>query len=70
MSITDINSKKPPVIYTVRIAQHWDGHLEFFVEDLKDDPRSKQSVAWALRQMADALDPPSAMQNGEANGNG
>lgn len=56
MTVININGKKPPVIYVVRIAQHWNGELEFFVEDLADDPRSRESVAWALRQMAEALE--------------
>lgn len=56
MNVTDINAGKPPVIYAVRIAQHWDGHLEFFMEDIEPNERSLKSVAWALRQMADAIE--------------
>lgn len=56
MTVIDINAHKPPVIYAVRIAQYWDGRMEFFVEDVADDQRSRASIAWALRQMAGILD--------------
>lgn len=54
--VVDINANKPPVIYTVRIAQHWDGRCEFFIEDVANDQRTRNSVAWALREMADTLE--------------
>lgn len=56
--VIELSGKRPPVVYTVRISQHWNGTLEFFVEDVADDQRSRESIAWALRKMADCLDSP------------
>jgi hypothetical protein len=55
-NITDINKDKSPVIYAVRIAHYWDGRIEYLVEDVAYDSRSRNSIAEALRKMADAMD--------------
>lgn len=54
--IISINSRKPPTFYTLRIAHHQDGKLQLFVEDVADDERSRESIAWAMRELADSLD--------------
>jgi len=56
MSVIDLADRRPPVCYTVRIVQHWDGRTKFFVEDVADDERSRRAIAEKLREMADALE--------------
>lgn len=53
--IVELAHKRPPVCYTVRLVQHWDGRLEVHVEDLADDDRSRQAVADALDRAAEML---------------
>lgn len=48
MSIVNLGSRRPPVIYTVTIAERWDGGLSVQVNDVQDDPRSRFAVADAL----------------------
>lgn len=48
MSIVELSEHRAPVCYTVHLRQHWNGALEVFVEDVADDPRSRQAVADAL----------------------
>jgi len=48
MTVVSLQDRRTPVYYTVRIAHHWDGKLEIFVEDVADDERSRQSIADAL----------------------
>jgi hypothetical protein len=55
MSVVDLADHRPPVCYTVRLKEHWDGRLEIFVEDVADDERSRKAVADALRRAADYL---------------
>lgn len=54
--LIDLADHRPPVCYTVRLAQHWDGRLEIFVEDVSDDERSRKAVADALRRAANHID--------------
>lgn len=56
-NLIKLAEKRPPVCYTVRLTEHWDGRLEIFVEDIQDDPRSRQAVGHSLRRAADMLDP-------------
>ena len=55
MPVIKLENHRPPVCYTVRLTQHWDGRLEIFVEDIADDERSKLAIADALRRAADTL---------------
>lgn len=57
MSVIDLSEHRPPVCYTIRLTQHWDGRLEIWVEDVQDDPRSRQAVADALVRAAEQLSP-------------
>ena len=52
--IIDLNSKRPPVTYTVTIVHHYDDTLEFRVEDVADDPRSREAVMSAFRRISGA----------------
>ena len=54
--VVKLSSKRPPVIYSVHITQHWDGGVDVFVQDVADDDRSRRAVAYALRRAADGLD--------------
>lgn len=56
--VVDLNAKRPPVVYTVRIRHHWDDHLEVFVEDVSDDERSRGAVADDLERAAAMLRDP------------
>lgn len=52
--IIDLNSKRSPVTYTVTIVHHYDDTLEFRVEDVADDPRSREAVMSAFRRISGA----------------
>ena len=68
-NIISLSDRRPPVLYTVRIAHHWDGTLEVFVEDVQDDPRSRAAVSEALKNAAEAFgEQPSARQGGGGEG--
>lgn len=56
--VVDLNAKRKPVDYTVRLRHHWDDTLEIFVEDVSDDDRSRLSVADALERAAAMLRDP------------
>ena len=56
MAVIDLAKKRQPVTYTLVITHHWDGHFEFTVLDVADDPRSKEAVGYALKQAAKAWD--------------
>lgn len=56
--VVDLNAKRPPVDYTIRLRHHWDDRLEVFVEDVSDDERSRLSVADALERAAAMLRDP------------
>lgn len=58
MTVIDLANHRPPVCYTVRLTEHWDGRLEIFVEDVADDDRSRRAVADSLRRAADQLSTP------------
>lgn len=58
--VVDLGAKRKPVTYTVVITHHWDGKLEVWVEDVQDDPRSRASVADALKRASEMFDEPSA----------
>jgi hypothetical protein len=51
----DLADRRPPVIYTVVIAHHWDGSLGVQVNDVQDDPRSRASVRDTLLRLAEAI---------------
>jgi hypothetical protein len=57
-NVVKLSEKRAPVCYTVHIVHHHDGKLEFYAEDVGDDERSRQSVAWACQQAADAFGDP------------
>lgn len=44
----DLSQRRKPVHYTVRVTHHWNGAVEMLVEDVADDPRSRDAVAHAL----------------------
>lgn len=48
MTIIDLSTKRPPVIYSVTVVEGWDGSLEIQVNGVQDDPRSRFAVADAL----------------------
>ncbi len=54
IEIIDLNSKRPPVVYRVTIVHHYDDTLEFRVEDVADDPRSREAVMSAFRRISGA----------------
>lgn len=49
--IVNLSERRPPTVYTVTIAHHWDGTLEYQVEDVSDDERSRKSVLDALQKI-------------------
>jgi hypothetical protein len=54
--LVDLNSRRAPVVYTVTIAHHYDGNLEFLIEDVGDDERSREAVFHAFRRISGAED--------------
>lgn len=52
--IIDLNARRAPVVYTVTIVHHYDGTLEFNVEDVADDERSREAVLHAFRRISGA----------------
>ena len=52
----DLNSKRAPVVYTVTIVHHYDGTLEFNIENVGDDNRSRESVIHAFNRISGAAD--------------
>lgn len=48
--VIDLADRRPPVTYRVVITAHWDGTVEYLIEDVSDDPRSRQSVVDAMRR--------------------
>ena len=61
MTIVNLTNKRKPVTYTVTITHYWDDALEFHVDGVADDARSRHSVSDAMsryggfQQRADAL---------------
>lgn len=56
LNIIDLGARRPKVHYTVRLTQDYDGGLAVLVEDVQDDPRSRQAVADALRTAAQMIE--------------
>jgi hypothetical protein len=56
IELVDLNSRRAPVVYTVTIAHHYDGKLEFRIEDVGDDERSREAVFHAFRRISGAED--------------
>ncbi len=52
--IIDLNAKRAPVVYTIVIAHHYDGTLEFNIEGVADDERSREAVLHAFRRISGA----------------
>ena len=50
--VVKLADRRTPVWYTIRIGHHWTDALEVIVEDVADDPRSRESVRDALRRLA------------------
>lgn len=56
MTVVDLNARRAPVIYTVTIAHHYTGTLEFCIADVADDQRSREAVMDAFRRISGAAD--------------
>jgi hypothetical protein len=54
--ILDLQAKRKPVCYTVRLTQGWNGELAVLVEDVADDQRSRESIAAAMREGVDLIE--------------
>lgn len=52
--IIDLSRKRVPTIYTVTIVHHWDGNLEFKIDDVAEDERSREAVMHAFRRICGA----------------
>jgi hypothetical protein len=65
-NLFDLNSRRKPVVYTVRLSQGYDGSLTVHVEGVADDRRSRAAVADALRQVADLFEWNFANENAPA----
>lgn len=54
--VLELADRRSSVKYTVHLTQGWDGSFSVFVEDVQDDPRSRQAVADALKTAADLIE--------------
>ena len=59
--VVDLNARRPPVCYTVRIIHHWDGFVEFRIEDVADDPRSRASILDMMQRVSGIQEAADAM---------
>jgi hypothetical protein len=59
--VVDLNAKRSPVCYVVRIIHHWDGFIEFCIEDVADDPRSRASVLNMMQRVSGIQEASDAM---------
>lgn len=59
MSVTNLDDKRLPVFYEVKIEHRWDGTFGLSIEGIGNDPtpRSKNSVARALKEAIEIIDP-------------
>lgn len=55
MTVIDLGSRRPPVVYSVTITEGWDGYFSVEVNDVQDDPRSRFAVADALSRGSDLI---------------
>lgn len=55
-SVINLNEKRLPVVYTVTIVHHYDGTIEFNINDVADDERSREAVLHAFRRISGADD--------------
>lgn len=53
--IYELNERRRPVSYTIRLTHHWDGTIEVFVKDVAGDDRSRASVGYALLRGAQSF---------------
>lgn len=51
--IIDLQARRAPVTYTVRITHHWDDSFDVFVEGVSDDARSQEAVNHAIARIAE-----------------
>lgn len=54
--VIELGDRRPKVHYTVRLTQDYEGGLSVLIEDVQDDPRSRQAVADALRKAAELIE--------------
>lgn len=52
MSIVNLSDRRAPVVYTVTIVHHWNDALEFQIQDVADDKRSRASVLDAMQRVS------------------
>lgn len=60
-NVVDLQAKRPPVHYTVRIVHHWDGFVEFQIGDVADDPRSRFAVLEMMQRVSGIQEAADAM---------
>lgn len=55
-TVINLGARRPLVHYTVRLTQDYEGYLSVLVDDVQDDPRSRQAVADALKRAAEMIE--------------
>lgn len=55
-NVSDMASRRAPVIYTVHVSHHWTGKVEVQVEGIQSDPRSRKVAAEALLTAAELVE--------------
>jgi hypothetical protein len=55
-NVSDMASRRAPVIYTVHVIHHWDGEVEVQVEGISPDPRSRKAASEVLLTAAELLE--------------
>ena len=54
--IINLDLRRPKVCYVVNITHSWDGSLDIRVDGVASDRRSRESIASAMRDAADAIE--------------
>ena len=54
--VVSLDDRRPPVTYTVRLKQWWDGRMAIWVQDVADSQEDRRRVAAALRKGADMIE--------------
>jgi hypothetical protein len=61
VTVVTLSDRRPPVVYTVTVVQHWNDAVEFKIADVADDARSRASVLDAMQRICGLQEPADAM---------
>lgn len=56
-NVTSINSKRPPVLYSIHIESGFDGVIQATIEGIDQDEKSRRWIASDLKYLITLIDP-------------